>query len=399
MRVVYAREPYPDVVERMIFLAGPTPRDRHVASWRPQALQWLRQSPIGSSSKTVIVVPEEPQGGMQGEFGYGDQVDWETRGLERCDVIVFWVPRKAPDMPAFTTNDEWGRWKRSGKCVWGNPSDAEKCSYQRFFARKLGVDVCDTMEETLQKAIDMVGEGVLRKGPVETLFPSHVFLTSTFQRWMHRMQDGGNRIVDAGVRDAHFVGKNAFLWSVWASVEIGSEGGRVKNNELVIGRWDVSCSVVWYREEDEQNKHLHWMDRTKVVLVKEFRTAGAGHVIELPGGSAVEEAITKTISARQLALEEMHEELGWKGDEHRLCEVGERAVCATLCAHACRAYALRATREEMAHFEQLEREGASFGVEQDTEKTYVLVRTVRQIMTESLVDWANVGIILKATME
>ena len=42
---------------------------------------------------------------------------------------MFWVPRVLPDMPAFTTNVEFGYWLHSGKVIYGRPDDATKIKY------------------------------------------------------------------------------------------------------------------------------------------------------------------------------------------------------------------------------------------------------------------------------
>jgi hypothetical protein len=38
---------------------------------------------------------------------------WEREGLIKASVIFFWIPRGLPDMPAFTTNVEFGYWLHS----------------------------------------------------------------------------------------------------------------------------------------------------------------------------------------------------------------------------------------------------------------------------------------------
>ena len=38
---------------------------------------------------------------------------WDREGLIKASVIFFWIPRGLPDMPAFTTNVEFGYWLHS----------------------------------------------------------------------------------------------------------------------------------------------------------------------------------------------------------------------------------------------------------------------------------------------
>ncbi len=152
MNLVYAGEPLRPNEARSIFLAGPTPRSRDVQSWRPKAIQLFVHLGFGGT----LLIPEDRGGGCQNEYDH--QVEWETEALDRASVILFWVPRKLPNMPAFTTNDEWGFWKSSGKCVFGAPPWAEKVRYQRWWARKLGVPSFETLEETVQGALTLLGE-------------------------------------------------------------------------------------------------------------------------------------------------------------------------------------------------------------------------------------------------
>ena len=39
---------------------------------------------------------------------YVDQAMWERIALTDATVVLFWVPRKLPDMAAFTTKVEFG---------------------------------------------------------------------------------------------------------------------------------------------------------------------------------------------------------------------------------------------------------------------------------------------------
>jgi len=188
MKTVYAGEPLPvrphgEVVqgrltifnegqdEPTIFLAGPTPRSPIVSSWRPDALLLFERAGFTGT----VLVPEDRGGGCQTEYDH--QVEWETEALERASVILFWVPRQLVSMPAFTTNDEWGFWKSSGKCVFGAPPWAEKVRYQRWWATRLGVPQFDTLEDTIGGALVLQGVE-LRDGGVA----APAFLKKAFDR-------------------------------------------------------------------------------------------------------------------------------------------------------------------------------------------------------------------------
>src|SRR6185437_2708590 len=109
MKVNYSNQsPVKDVYS--IFLAGPTPRKEEVPSWRPDALKVLES--LGFQG--TVYIPEH-EGRTKEGYDYLTQVEWEYECLEGAGVICFWVPRKTPDMPAFTTNVEFGRYVGSGR--------------------------------------------------------------------------------------------------------------------------------------------------------------------------------------------------------------------------------------------------------------------------------------------
>lgn len=108
---------------KSIFLAGPTPRGNDTVSWRKEACEKLKE--LGFDG--VVYVPEYSTWKVKED--YVDQAMWEREGLTKATVIVFWIPRSLPDMPAFTTNVEFGYWLSSNKVVYGRPDDAVKIKY------------------------------------------------------------------------------------------------------------------------------------------------------------------------------------------------------------------------------------------------------------------------------
>ena len=109
--------------KKSIFLAGPTPRDEKMISWRKEACKILEEL----NFEGVVYVPE--YSAWKVKESYIDQAMWEREALTEADVIVFWVPRSLPNMPAFTTNVEFGYWLHSGKVLYGRPDTAEKIKY------------------------------------------------------------------------------------------------------------------------------------------------------------------------------------------------------------------------------------------------------------------------------
>src|SRR3989338_9913848 len=152
MHIIYTGEPFPKKVSKSMFLAGPTPRSKDVKSWRvPDALDILRKLNYGGH----VFVPEWREGpAAEKDFNYEGQIDWETEGLNRADIIVFWVPRELVSMPAFTTNVEWGIWSDSGKVVFSAPPEAPKNKYLEYKAKEFNVPCFKTLEETIKYAVE-----------------------------------------------------------------------------------------------------------------------------------------------------------------------------------------------------------------------------------------------------
>ena len=109
--------------QKSIFLAGPTPRGDNVESWRGNACNLLEQYGFDG----IVYVPEYSSWKPKGD--YVDQAQWEREALSNATVIAFWIPRSLPDMPAFTTNVEFGYWLHTGKVLYGRPDNAQKIKY------------------------------------------------------------------------------------------------------------------------------------------------------------------------------------------------------------------------------------------------------------------------------
>ncbi len=149
MQVIYARQDFSPAQGPSIFLAGPTPRKSTVTSWRPEALEFLKRFQFDGT----VFIPEDEGGVFCGEYDH--QIEWEEEGLTRASCILFWFARSLPDMPGLVSNDEFGTWKYSGKIVVGIPDWAVKCSYQRYYAKKLNIPFSTNLKETILNAMDM----------------------------------------------------------------------------------------------------------------------------------------------------------------------------------------------------------------------------------------------------
>lgn len=368
--VVYAREEPPDRWEAAVFLAGPTPRSPEVASWRPDAVAALRERWRGRG-RLVVFVPEHRHGVHD---DYTGQVEWEERCLHLSDEVVFYVPRDLDTMPAFTTNVEWGMWHDSGRAVFGAPPDAPKNRYLLHYAAKSGVPTASDVGAAVEAALARIGAGASRAGG-EREVPLLLWRERSFQDWY-----AGQRAAGSALLGARVVFRFGVCWGLHVRMDVASEG-RVKDNEIVVGRPDVSA-VVLYRPGET-------LDETEVVLVREFRSPCVnGFVHELPGGSGPG-------GPAEAALAEVAEETGLALAPSRLRAHGARQVAATLSAHRAHLFSARVTGGEAARL----RASGPHGVAADGERTYVEVAAFGRIRRERLVDAASLGMIAEALLE
>lgn len=377
MQVVYAHEAPPEVVHASIFLAGPTPRDAAVASWRPDALRLLAERGFAG----VVFVPEPRDGAWVRD--YEGQIAWEEAHLHMADVVLFWLPRALGSMPGLTTNDEWGAHRHTGKVVFGAPPTAEKVKYQRYYAEQLGVPGSTELAGTVDAALAMIGEGAERRGG-ERCVPLHVWRTAAFRAWYAALVAAGHRLDGARLEWLCRSGPGRrwlFLWALRVDVHVAGED-RNKRSEVVIGRPDVAAVVMYRRGEGPED--------ARVVLVREFRSAvrnARGFVLELPSGSSFDESVAPV----GVAAAEVREETGLQVDAGRLRAVGSRQVAATLLGHHAQVFAVELTEDELAWL--AEHAGVMRGAGHG-ERCWVEVRRVGELLAGDEVDWSTLGMIL-----
>lgn len=392
MHVVYVPNEPPPSYSKSLFLAGPSPRDATQPNWRPEALELLR----GMGYDGVVFVPLTESGDWCGDKE--TQYAWEQRYLDAADQIVFWVPRDMAKLPGLTTNVEFGMYYDSGRAVLAAPEQAAHMDYLRHHARKELTPNYVTLFSALDKAVREIGDGAERSGGARDV-PLNIWRTPHFQSWYRAQVAAGNRLDGARPLWTCRVGpaKNfLFAYALAVNVHVASER-RNKVNEFIISRPDVS-TIVAYCDAPPR----YWGERAlrelldvEIVIVREFRSpasVGDCMVREVPGGSSWKPGEDPF----QVAAHELSEETGFVIDPRRLRLVGARQIGATLSTHQAHTFACALTDEEMRALKATAASGQAHGVEADSERTYVEVRTVRELLARPLTDWANLGMIFRA---
>jgi len=379
MNLVYAGEDLPKEITKSVFLAGPTPRDDATDSWRPDAVKIFENAGFDGT----LFIPEAEDGNFP---DYDDQIGWESECLNVADIILFWVPRDLDDMPAFTTNVEFGRWFTSGKIVFGAPKEAPKNGYLFHKAKEHDVPTFTDLDGMIKHVIQELGDGAERTGG-ERFVPLLIWDTPAFQSWYNAQKEAGNRLDGAKLLYTFIMPKMklVFLWVLQVDVYITSED-RHKTNEFVLARTDISAVVVYRPANDAMN--------TELALVREFRSPAStedGFIWEIPGGSSFKPDEDPT----EVAASEVEEEIGLKIDPEKVQYVGKRQLAGTLSSHKCHLYSVELDDDQMAELKEIADKKEPMGNEEDTERTYLEIKTLQEVLDNELVDWSNLGMILE----
>ena len=384
MTVVYSQEPFPKDEMKSIFLAGPVPRKEYELSWKNEALEILDS--MGYNG--VVYIPENKNPEQkEGNFDLQAQFDWKYTCMCACDAIVFWIPREMRsdfEMIGLTTNVEFGRFLNSNKLFCGCPDEAPRMEYLKLISKdKYGWH--NTLKDTLKDAVEYLGQGIYRED-TEVKIPMHIYKTKQFQNWYKQQLNVGNYLTDFNM-EYEFVmpkAKQMFLEIFHPSVYIAKED-RVKDNEFVVARTDMSYILAYYKKEDIMD--------SEIVLCEEFRSPINNNeemVFELPGGSS----LNPNDDVLSTASKELEEETGLKLDKNRFEQVALKQSAATLCSHKIALFRVELTEEEI---NSLKKDNGIHGVIEDTEQIHLHVMKVSEAL--NMVDWTNTGMILNGIKE
>jgi len=161
---------------RSIFLAGPTARGVPRTPWRQRVLELLasqgydgavvipefRDEPFEQAAPRVFGHHGSPVPGMRA-VSY-DILHWETTGIERSSVVLFWMPfhiaaqDDPASLPGFTTRAEVSRElvRAPHRIVLGMPRGAFSSGHIRYHAHRGGVRIWERLEDTVAAALAQI---------------------------------------------------------------------------------------------------------------------------------------------------------------------------------------------------------------------------------------------------
>jgi 8-oxo-dGTP pyrophosphatase MutT (NUDIX family) len=351
---VYAGERAPESWDAAVILAGNgTGRQAGgPAPWRPAAVAALAGRWEGDG-RLVVFVPEGRDGGRADGAA---EASWAETAHGLADAVLSWQPG-GPD---------------GGSYLAGPPGSNDLAE--------------GSLDAAVRAVLAGIGEGAHRSGS-ERAVPLLVWRTDSFQRWFAAQRAAGNTMLGARPVWTFSPGPASsppFYWALHVRMHVLAEN-RVKSNEVVISRPDISAMVL-YRRADT-------LDEATVVLVREFRSPARtpdGFVHELPSGSGAGPA-----SALGQAVDEVREETGLTVDAARVRALGSRQLSGTMSAHHAHLFAAEITGGELAGLRaaQSRPHGAD-----SNELTWIQIATFGEIRRAREVDWATLGMIAEALL-
>ena len=370
---VYAGQQPPEYWDACVLIGRSAPDPSASATpWQPAVIAMLQERWV-IDGRLVVLVPQ-PASGACNDVG-GTLIDWYDRALNVADVTLFWWPDGA-DPAVLSTN--LAGWHDSQRVVHGAPPQSR---YLLQCADRHGISAATTLAGTVRAVLDKIGTGA-RRSAGEREVPLPVWRSPSFQRWYAAQTSAGNKLLSARQVWTFSTGpqkRSLLYWALHVHVYVRAED-RVKSNEVVISRPDISVVALYQRGAI--------IDDTTIVLVREFRSSAStpdGFVHELPGGSG-----TAAADALNQAVCEAEEETGLAIDIQRIRVHGDRQLAATMSAHHAYLFAAEITDGELARLHATRSTPHGVG---DTERTWIEITTFGEIRRSRLVDWATLGMI------
>ena len=123
-------------------------------SWRVDTLDILKSLNFNG----IVYVPEYEHNVRPSGWTYEKQVEWERKALDIASVIMFYIPRNMTDLPALTTNIEFGIYLKSGKIVCGAPTDSVKNDYIKYKCATDNISWNNTLQATVESTIQFLNK-------------------------------------------------------------------------------------------------------------------------------------------------------------------------------------------------------------------------------------------------
>ncbi len=313
---------------------------------------------------------------------------WREDALKHSDGVLIWLGDGGKDDPWLY--ELWGAWQRTSRVVLGVPREVPAPES----ASRLHVPIARTLTDAVEQALLILRPGQLRRGGERTV-PLLLWRSPGFAAWYQALRKAGHRLEDAQLEWSYrsrAAGRPPLLWALRPRVFVVGER-RHKSGEVVIGRTDVSASVLFYPAANGS------VFDAKVILVREYRSAvrnRLGFGLMLPGGSAAM-ASERVSDPRVTAQREVAEETGLQIEpaQFQPVEAGDRQVAASLASYHCHLFRVRLREDQLRALETMAASGQSNGANVG-ERCYVTVKTVRELLVSPDLDWSQLGMVLHA---
>jgi hypothetical protein len=363
---IYPGQQLPESWDGSVLITGSAP---HVSPWQSEVIALLRRRWTGEGRLVVFVAD-------QARYDASELIGWHDRVFDIADVVMCWWPGDAdPPFGPSGLDDQ--------RMVFGAPPHAPHSGYLITHAAVHAIAAATSLPDMAAAALGKIGSGT-RRAAGEREVPLSVWRADSFQRWYSAQASAGNSLLGARRVWTLNAGSHQpvpLYWALQVRILIRAEN-RVKSNEVVISRPDISVMALYQRRAT--------IDDTVIVLVREFRSSAStpdGFVHELPGGSG------SAADPFSQALSETEEETGLAIDVHRIRVHGSRQIAATVSAHHAHLFSAEITVDELARLRatQFTPHGAD-----PTERTWVEIATFGELRRNRLVDWATLGMIIEA---